>query len=89
MAWTGRSGRGFVVDSFWSAWDAFALSGSYRETIQHAVGYGHDTDTSAAIAGGLAGIYWGTDESAGGIPAAWLTALRGKELVEEILGEIA
>jgi len=87
MAWTGRSGRGFVVDSFWSAWDAFALSGSYRETIQHAVGYGNDADTSAAIAGGLAGIYWGTDEESGGIPAAWLTALRGKELVEEILGE--
>jgi ADP-ribosyl-[dinitrogen reductase] hydrolase len=85
MAWTGRSGRGFVVDSFWSAWDAFALSGSYRETIQHAVGYGHDTDTTAAIAGGLAGLYWGADEEAGGIPAEWLRALRGKELVEEIL----
>ena len=87
MAWTDRSGRGFVLDSFWSAWDAFALSGSYRETIQHAVGYGNDTDTSAAIAGGLAGIYWGTDDEAGGIPAEWLTELRGRELVEEILGQ--
>ncbi|MEO6060255.1 MAG: ADP-ribosylglycohydrolase family protein [Candidatus Limnocylindria bacterium] len=77
-----------MVDSFWSAWDAFALSGSYRETIQHAVGFGNDTDTSAAIAGGLAGIYWGSDAKAGGIPPEWLAALRGKELVEEILGEL-
>lgn len=89
MAWTGRSGRGFVVDSLWSAWDAFALSGSYRETIQHAVGYGNDTDTTAAIAGGLAGLYWGTHEEAGGIPAQWLEALRGEELVDGILGEVA
>jgi len=88
MAWTGRSGRGFVVDSFWSAWDAFALSASYRETIQRAVGYGNDTDTSAAIAGGLAGIYWDTDAEASGVPTAWLAALRGEELVEEILGEL-
>ena len=78
-----------MVDSLWSAWDAFALSGSYRETIQHAVGYGNDTDTTAAIAGGLAGLYWGTHEEAGGIPAQWLEALRGEELVDGILGEVA
>ena len=78
-----------MVDSFWSARDAFALSGSYRETIQHAVGYGNDTDTDAAIAGGLAGIYSGTDEEAGGIPLEWLARLRGKDAVEVILGELA
>ncbi len=36
----------------------------YRETIQRAVAYGNDTDTTAAIAGGLAGVRWGI----GGIP---------------------
>ena len=51
--------------------------GSYRETIERAVGYGNDTDTTAAIAGGLAGIRWGLDEADGGIPAEWLEALRG------------
>ena len=88
LAWKGRSGRGFVLDSFWSAWDAFAQSSSYRETIQNAVGYGNDTDTTAAIAGGLAGIYWGTAEEADGIPTEWLAVLRGKELVEAIAGPI-
>lgn len=71
--WTERCGRGFVTDSFWSAWDAFAGADSYRATIERAVAYGEDTDTTAAIAGGLAGIRWGI----GGIPAEWLAGMRG------------
>ena len=78
-----------MFDSFWSAWEAFASSGSYRETIERAVGYGNDTDTTAAIAGGLAGIRWGLNEADGGIPVEWLDALRGKDIVEEILGRLA
>jgi ADP-ribosylglycohydrolase len=80
-----KPGGGWVLDSFWSAWEAFARADSYRETIVTAVGYGNDTDTTAAIAGGLAGIRWGLDEASGGIPAAWLAALRGRDLVEAIL----
>jgi ADP-ribosylglycohydrolase len=83
-----KPGGGWVLDSFWSAWEAFAASASYRETIERCIRYGHDTDTTAAIAGGLAGIRWGLEESAGGIPAAWLEALRGRELVEELLGRV-
>ena len=73
-----------MLDSFWSAWDAFASSGSYRETIERAVGYGNDTDTTAAIAGGLAGIRWGIDE-ARRHPGRVARALRGKDIVEGIL----
>ena len=32
-----KPGGGWVLDSFWSAWEAFASSGSYRETIERAV----------------------------------------------------
>jgi ADP-ribosylglycohydrolase len=80
-------GGGWVLDSFWSAWAAFAAGTSYRDTIERAVKYGNDTDTTAAIAGGLAGIRWGLDEHSGGIPAEWLEALRGKHIVEEILAK--
>jgi ADP-ribosyl-[dinitrogen reductase] hydrolase len=83
-----KPGGGWVLDSFWSAWEAFAASASYRETIERCIRLGHDTDTTAAIAGGLAGIRWGLNESAGGIPAEWLEALRGRKLVEEILARI-
>lgn len=77
-----KPGGGWVLDSFWSAWEAFASASSYRETIERCIRYGHDTDTTAAIAGGLAGLRWGVE----GIPAEWLGALRGRDLVEGILG---
>ena len=83
-AWEGRSGRGFVVDSFWSAWDAFAGADSYKETIVRAIRYGNDTDTTAAIAGGLAGIRWGID----GIPRPWREDLRGRDLVDPLVDRL-
>jgi protein-tyrosine phosphatase len=79
--WKGRSGRGYVVDAFWSAWEAFAGASSYRETIERAIGYGNDTDTTAGIAGGLAGIHWGIDR----IPAPWLAGMRGRTIVVRLV----
>ena len=79
--WRRRTGAGYVFDSFWSAWDAFASGDSYRSTMERAVRYGHDTDTTACIAGGLAGLYWG----AGGIPAEWLDAMRGRDIVDPLV----
>ena len=79
-----RAGRGRVWDSFWSAWDAFAGAGSYRETIERAVAYGNATDTTAAIAGGLAGIFWTVD----GIPAEWLAGMRGRDVVAPLVDRL-
>lgn len=36
-----------------------------------AINLGHDTDTTAAIAGGLAGLYYGAAD----IPESWLAAI--------------
>ncbi|MGN1175257.1 MAG: ADP-ribosylglycohydrolase family protein [Roseburia sp.] len=41
---------------------------------------GHDTDTVAAVAGGLAGMYYGVDA----IPQDWLDAIPKKEYVEDL-----
>ena len=76
-----RGGRGSVWDAFWSAWDAFAGADDYAGTIRRAVAYGNDTDTTAAIAGGLAGLRWGI----GGIPGEWLRGMRGREVVEPLI----
>ncbi len=83
-AWTGRSGRGFVTDSFWSAWDAFAEATDYADAIRRAVAYGNDTDTTAAIAGGLAGARWGWD----GIPPAWRQRMRGREVATPLVDRL-
>jgi ADP-ribosylglycohydrolase len=79
-----RGGRGRVWDSFWSAWDAFAGADSYRQTIERAIAYGEDTDTTAAIAGGLAGLRWGM----AGIPSDWLAGMRGREIVQPLIDRL-
>jgi ADP-ribosylglycohydrolase/protein-tyrosine phosphatase len=84
LGWTERRGRGRVWDSFWSAWDAFAGASSYQETIERAIAYGNDTDTTAAIAGGLAGVYWGID----GVPGEWLDGMRGRDVVVPLVDRL-
>lgn len=80
-------GRGGALNAFWSAWEALTASSSYAETIERAIRFGHDTDTTAAIAGGLAGIRWGL-ESEHGIPQAWLAGMRGAEIVEPLIDRL-
>ncbi len=84
VAWTGRSGCGRVVDSFWSAWDAFATAPDYVSCVTAAVQYGDDTDTTAAIAGGLAGAWFGIDA----IPAAWRRGLRDRHIPQELVDRL-
>jgi len=73
--WPGKpSGSGYVMDTFWSAWTAFASSESYAETVTKAIRYGSDTDTTAAVAGGLAGALWGI----GGIPVEFAPSDEGQ-----------
>jgi ADP-ribosylglycohydrolase/protein-tyrosine phosphatase len=74
-------GRGGALNAFWSAWRAFAGARSYRGTIERAIRYGNDTDTTAAIAGGLAGMRWGID----GIPLEWRRGMLGRDVVVPIL----
>ena len=68
---------GYVVDTL----EAALTSTSYPETVLKAVNLGDDTDTVAAVAGGLAGIIYGLE----GIPDNWLAQLRNKELLERCL----
>jgi ADP-ribosyl-[dinitrogen reductase] hydrolase len=74
----GRSirGTGYVLDSLLAAKHLLETCGSYEEVVRGAVALGHDTDTTACIVGGLAGILYGVS----GIPERWLLALRDPEV---------
>lgn len=76
-------GSGYVVDSLWSAIDCLLTTTDYESCVRRAVMLGNDTDTTACIAGGLAGLVYGD----GGIPARWHEALKGKLIVERLLRE--
>lgn len=76
-----RTGDGYVLDCFWSAWDAFHKSTSYEETVVRAIKFGRDTDTTAAVAGGLAGASHGIRS----IPSGWLRGMRGQQIVNPMI----
>lgn len=78
--WDRPTGTGYVVDCLKSAYYALQAS-NYEKVIKTAIALGNDTDTTACVAGGIAGLYYGVDA----IPSSWMNHLRGKEMVEELL----
>jgi len=78
-------GTGYALDTLWTARDAFETTASYADCVRKAVARGHDTDTSACVAGGIAGLEYGVD----GIPARWRRALRGTEVLAPLLARLA
>jgi len=69
-----RSG-GYVMESIESSIWCFLQRDSFEEITLAAVNLGHDTDTTAAIAGGLAGLFYGIE----GVPKHWINSLARKE----------
>ncbi len=78
---TEGSGSGYVVDCLHSAHLVMQRCRSYEDVVKTAVSLGNDTDTTAAVSGGVAGLREGLDA----IPQRWLNALRGAEMVEPLL----
>lgn len=76
-------GSGYVLDTIWSAKRALEAP-SFEEVIRSAIQFGHDTDTTAAVAGGLAGIRFGLAS----IPDRWLLLLRGYELAAPLIAPL-
>jgi len=73
-------GGSYVVDSLMSSLVCIKEP-SYSTVIKKAISFGNDTDTTACIAGGLAGIRFGFNN----IPEHWISGLRGKEIVYPLL----
>lgn len=65
---------GYVVDSLEAAFWCLLTTSNYKDCVLKAVNLGRDTDTNAAIAGGLAGMIYGHHD----IPSEWLNTLARK-----------
>lgn len=78
------TGSGYVVDCLISARDCVRAEATYEGVVKAAVALGNDTDTTAAVAGGIAGLRQGLEA----IPHRWRSALRGEELVEPMIQEL-
>lgn len=76
---------GYIVHSLEAAIWCILTTESYKEAVLKAVNLGEDTDTVAAIAGGLAGALYGYEA----IPQVWRDALIKIEYIEELCEAMA
>ncbi len=67
--------RVYVVDNLKAALWCLLNTDNYKDLVLKAVNLGGDTDTIGAIAGGLAGAYYGIEQ----IPQNWLDVLKKKD----------
>ena len=71
----------YVADSFKASLWCLLNTNNYKDCVLKVVNLGSDTDTTAAIAGGLAGIMYGYNN----IPKDWIEKLQRKDLIEKCL----
>ena len=74
------SSSGYVVHALEAALWCFLTTDNYADCVLTAINLGGDTDTIAAIAGALAGLYYGIDS----IPAAWIDSLRRLDILRKM-----
>jgi len=74
-----RSG-GYVIETIEACIWCLLTTENYKEAVLKAVNLGHDTDTTAAVTGGLAGLLYGIDA----IPADWMMKLARLDAIEDL-----
>lgn len=72
---------GYVLHTLEAALWCALHTKSYAECVLEAVNLGSDTDTTACVAGALAGAMYGYDA----IPQQWVETLRGKSVIDACL----
>lgn len=72
---------GYCEHTLEAALWCFLNTSSYADCVLTAVNLGYDTDTTAAVAGALAGVYYGFEA----IPPKWISQLRGKAVIDQCI----
>ncbi|RCW43854.1 MULTISPECIES: ADP-ribosylglycohydrolase family protein [unclassified Halanaerobium] len=75
----------YVVDTLEAFFWVLLNSSSYREAVLMAVNLGLDTDTTAAVTGGPAAIYYGFED----IPKKWIDQLRHKKEIIALIDKFS
>ena len=79
------SGKGYVIDTLKAALWCLVHTDGYADCVLKAVNLGDDTDTTAAIAGSLAGFWYPYSS----IPVNWLEVLAKREEIEKLCKRFA
>lgn len=81
----GIRGTGYCVDALEAALWAVGGARTFADAVRRAANLGDDADTTAAIAGQLAGARWGRS----GIPAAWSAILTDQRRLASVSRALA
>ncbi len=76
---------GYTISSLEASIWCLLNNENYKDTLLQAVNLGYDTDTTACIVGGLAGIYYGYED----IPNEWITQLARLDYIEDLIEDFA
>ncbi|GGA31696.1 hypothetical protein CYANOKiyG1_48420 [Okeania sp. KiyG1] len=66
---------GYVLDTLEASLWCLLTTNSFAEAVLKAVNLGEDTDTTGAVTGGLAGIYYGIEN----LPKEWIEVIARKD----------
>jgi len=77
-------GSGYVVASLQAALWAVAATTDFRAAVLAAANLGEDADTTAAVAGQIAGAIYGRE----GIPSEWLAKLAWRDRLKGVAAEL-
>jgi ADP-ribosylglycohydrolase len=75
----------YVAETIKAAMYCFMNGNDYKETVLMAVNLGDDTDTTAAVAGGLAGLYYGFES----IPEKWIQEIKRSDDINDLCDRFA
>ena len=73
-------GTGYVIATLEAALWSLVTTKSYKECVLTAVNLGNDTDTVGAVAGSLAGLWYGMDQ----IPDEWLNVIARRKWILQL-----
>lgn len=74
-------GTGYVVDTLQTVKNILFNNYNYQSVVSVAIKTGNDTDTTAALSGGIAAIAYGLNT----VPDYWWQQLRGKIIIDRVI----
>ncbi|MFN3307598.1 MAG: ADP-ribosylglycohydrolase family protein [Anaerolineales bacterium] len=81
---TDLTANGYVVNTLQAALWSFWQAENFRQAILLAANLGHDSDTTAAVCGQIAGAYYGVEK----IPRSWLSHLARAEEIRHLADQL-
>lgn len=75
---------GYVVDTIEAAIWGLITTNTFKDALLKIVNLGGDTDSIAAVAGGLAGLFYGFDA----IPREWVDVIQRRDWIDSIIAII-